>query len=533
MKLPGQQASVLIVGAGPSGLMMAAQLLRNGIQPVIIDNKKGPTDQSKALAVQARSLEIYRQLGVVDTLLNGGKKATGIFLTQEGKRVAKLSLQNIGEPKTLFPFVLMYQQSKNERLLLDYLTQNCCPVYWDTSLISFEQKQDKIEVLLNNENEQTYLTCDWLIGADGAHSIVRKELFIDFKGDTYANEFYLADVTLANLNDDKLHLYLSQPGFAAFFPMPEDNRYRIVGSLNPELLAKKDLTIDDVKSHLNNVAKSNINIAETHWFTTYRLHHRMAENFRSDRVFLIGDAAHIHSPVGGQGMNTGLQDAYNLAWKLAGVINNQLNKSVLSTYADERMPVAKDLLKTTDRAFTFITSHGFFNGIIKKWVLPFAIQRLWGSEKLRRAFFDRISQTGISYNESKINLHLSQGTKIIAGDRLPYLKVYDEKKQTETDLHEWCNKPGFTLIALGKQNEDELFRLAKWITKHYPNTLNFFYLPPTQKNRHIFDAFETGANQQKTLIIRPDMYIGFINDSVDIAKIDNYLSTIMGVVKSV
>lgn len=533
MKLPGEQASVLIVGAGPSGLMMAAQLLRNGIQPVIIDSKKGPTDQSKALAVQARSLEIYRQLGIVDTLLNGGKKAKRILLNQEGKRVAKLSLRSIEEPNTPFPFILMYQQSKNERTLLDYLTQNCCPVYWDTSLISFEQKQGNIVVLLNNGDKQIYLTCDWLIGADGAHSIVRKELMINFKGDTYASEFYLADVTLADLNDSSLHLHLSKTGFAAFFPMPEDGRYRIVGSLSPKLLAKPDLTIDDVKSHLNKVAKTRVNIDETHWFTTYRLHHRMAEHFRFERTFLIGDAAHIHSPVGGQGMNTGLQDAYNLAWKLAGVINGQLSELVLSSYADERMPIAKDLLKTTDRAFTFIVSKGFLNGLIKKWVLPFAVKKLWGSESLKRAFFDRLSQTSIHYHESKINLHLSQGTKVIAGDRLPYLKVYDEKKQIETDLHEWCNKPGFIFIALGKQTEDELFRLAKWITQHYPNILNFFYLPPTNKNRHIFDAFEISANQQKTLIVRPDMYIGFINDSIDIAKIDNYLSTVMAVVKSV
>lgn len=531
MKPPGEHASVLIVGAGPSGLMMAAQLLRNGVQPVIIDSRKGPTDQSKALAVQARSLEIYRQLGIIDPILNGGKKANGVLFNEDGKRVSKLSLKNVGEPQTLFPYIMMYQQSKNERLLLDYLTQNCCPVYWDTSLISFEQKPEGFDVLLKSDEVQMYLKCDWLIGADGAHSVVRKELVIPFKGDTYQHQFYLADVTLSDLDDDLLHLHLSKPGFAAFFPMPEPGRYRIVGSLSPELLAKQDLTINDIKPHLNNVAKARINIAETHWFTTYRLHHRMAESFRAQRAFLIGDAAHIHSPVGGQGMNTGLQDAYNLAWKLAGVINGQCLPAILDSYAAERMPVAKDLLATTDRAFTFIISDGFWNRILKKWLLPVALKKLWGSEKLRAAFFKRVSQIGISYPESVINRHLSQATKIIAGDRLPYLKLYDEKKQVETDLHEWCSKPGFTFIALGKLAEDELFRLAKWITLNYPNTLNFFYLPPTNKNRHIFDAFEMSANQQKTLIIRPDMYIGFTSDSIDMVKIDHYLINVAGVVK--
>src|ERR1700712_2914146 len=152
--------------------MMAAQLLRYGVQPIIIDSKKGPTDQSKALAVQARSLEIYRQLGIIDPILNGGKKANGVLFNEDGKQVAKLSLKNVGEPQTMFPYIMMYQQSKNERLLLDYLTQNCCPVYWDTSLVSFEQKLEGFDVLLKSDEEQMYLKCDWLIGADGAHSNV-------------------------------------------------------------------------------------------------------------------------------------------------------------------------------------------------------------------------------------------------------------------------------------------------------------------------------------------------------------------------
>jgi 2-polyprenyl-6-methoxyphenol hydroxylase-like FAD-dependent oxidoreductase len=531
MSPAGEHTSVLIVGAGPSGLMMAAQLLRNGIQPIIIDSKHGPTDHSKALAVQARSLEIYRQMGILDRILQGGKKAQGVSLNQEGKKVAELSLKNVGSPKTMFPFLLMYQQSKNERLLLDYLTQNCCPVYWDTSLISLQQHEGHVDVLLQNSEGEKRLSCNWLIGADGARSIVRKQLDIPFTGDTYQHEFYLADVTLDHSDDDNVHLFLARSGFAAFFLMPEENRYRIVGSLPPQL-PTEELTIDDIKPHLKSITKTEIPILECHWFTTYRLHHRMAESFRSQRSFLIGDAAHIHSPVGGQGMNTGLQDAYNLAWKLAGVINKQYKPLILDSYATERMPVAKDLLKTTDRAFTLVISDSFWMRILKKWVLPKILKKVWGSERLRQIFFIKVSQTGINYRESKLNLHLSQATKIKAGDRLPYLKVFDEKKQTETDLHEWCSKPGFTLIALGQLSEDELFRLARWITQTYPGNLNFFYLPPTNKNRHIFNEFEITASQQKTLIIRPDMHIGFINDVVDMVKIDNYMSNVVGCVKA-
>jgi 2-polyprenyl-6-methoxyphenol hydroxylase-like FAD-dependent oxidoreductase len=192
-----QHTSVLIVGAGPSGLMMAAQLLRNGVQPIIIDIKPGPTNQSKALAVQARSLEIYRQLGVIDKIINEGKQAGGLSFNMGGEQLAALSLKDMGDAETLFPFILLYQQSKNERLLLDYLTQACCPVYWETSLVSLKQNKDNVEVTLQNGDTTHNLTCNYVIGADGAHSVVRKQSGISFTGDTYQHKFFLADVKLA------------------------------------------------------------------------------------------------------------------------------------------------------------------------------------------------------------------------------------------------------------------------------------------------------------------------------------------------
>lgn len=159
--------------------------------------------------------------------------------------------------------------------------------------------------------------------------------------------------------------------------------------------------------------------------------------------------------------------------------------------------------------------------------MPKMLKYVWSRKNLRELFFRRLSQIDISYRDSQINLHLSNAKKVRAGDRLPYLKVFDEKKQAETDLHEWCSKPGFTLIVLGKLQEIDLFTLAKWITQNYSGGLNFFYLPPSAKNQEIFDAFEVTANKKKALIIRPDMHIGFINDIVDIDIMDNYLSNVI------
>jgi 2-polyprenyl-6-methoxyphenol hydroxylase-like FAD-dependent oxidoreductase len=522
---------VLIVGAGPSGLMMAAQLLRNGVQPVIIDTRQGPTDESKALAVQARSLEIYRQMGVIDRAVENGKQALGVVFNENGKQVAALALDNVGDGQTPFPYILLYQQSKNERLLLDYLTVNCCPVYWETSLTALTQTATQVEVKLQSGDRLTKLTCDWVVGADGAHSVVRKQSQIPFNGETYGHNFYLADVELENaeLNDSKAHLYLAKKGFSAFFPMPEANRYRALGNLPDELSNKEGLKVEDILPGLDKTSGLSIKITETYWFTTYRLHHRMADNFRAQRCFLVGDAAHIHSPVGGQGMNTGLQDAYNLGWKLAGVANGQLNEKILDSYAAERMPVAKRLLSTTDKAFTIIMSDSWFAGLLKRWVMPAVLKLAWGNKTIRAGFFRQVSQIAIGYRDSAINLHVSQSTQIKAGDRLPYLKVFDEKKQEETDLHEWCSKPGFTLIVLGKVAEIDLFALAKWITQNYPGMLNFFYLPKSAKNQPIFDDFEVNGNQGKSLIVRPDMHIGFINDKIDMVLMDNYLRNVVGI----
>lgn len=532
MVITERHTKVLISGAGPSGLMMAAQLLRYGIQPIIIDDKLGPTDQSKALAVQARSLEIYRQMGIINQVIPNGKPTQGLSFNQGGRQMASLSLSNIGEGMTPFPYVFLYQQSKNERVLLENLTQNCCPVYWNTSLISLQQEPGSVTAQIKNEEGEYSLKCDWVIGADGAHSAVRKQSQIPFKGDTYPSFFYLADLKLDTdfLTGDYIRLYLDKDNLAGFFPLPEKDSYRIIGNLPPEFNEREDVVAEDVLPYMVSLTKSTIKIEQNNWFTIYKLHHRMAERFREQRCFLIGDAAHIHSPVGGQGMNTGLQDAYNLAWKLAGVINGQIKESILDSYADERMPVAKRLLNTTDKAFKIVMSKSWFTRIYRKWILPRLLNVAWRSKKLKTFFFRIVSQTGISYRDSSISMHLSKSTKVRAGDRVPYLKVYDEKKETETDLHEWCAKPGFTLMILGRFDEMFLFTIAKWITAKYPGILNFFYLPPSGKNVNVFDAFEADPHRQMAIIVRPDMHIGYMNDVVDLGMLDNYLQNVTGVI---
>jgi 2-polyprenyl-6-methoxyphenol hydroxylase-like FAD-dependent oxidoreductase len=526
MNISGQHHTVLIIGAGPSGLMMAAQLLRYGIQPLIIDSRQGPTSHSKALAVQARSMEIYRQLGIVDKVLAGGKPGKGIAFYDDGQPGAELRLDEVGDVDTLYPYVFMYPQSSNERVLLDYLTLNCCPVYWNTTLTSLSQTAHLATAVVESGGTPQTITADWVIGADGAHSPVRKSLAIPFNGDTYKSLFYLIDGKISEKFDvDLIRVFLSDKGLAGFFPMPDDGYYRIIGNM-PEGMDGEDkqLQLEEILPSLSEIVGHEVKIADCRWLITYKLHHRIADNFRQQSCFLIGDAAHIHSPVGGQGMNTGLQDAYNLAWKLAAVINKKASVQLLDSYAAERMPVAKNLLKTTDRAFNFTMSKSIVSRIFKKYIMSRLLHFMWGKASVRKFFFLTVSQTGITYRDSKLSLHLSQAKNIKAGDRLPCLKVFDEKKLEETDLHQWCAKPGYTLIILGFVIEEELFKIAKWLTQNYNGYVNFFYLPPSAKNQHVFDAFEVGKGQHKSLLVRPDMHIGFMNDAIDLDRMDRYLA---------
>jgi 2-polyprenyl-6-methoxyphenol hydroxylase-like FAD-dependent oxidoreductase len=524
---------VLIVGAGPSGLMMAAQLLRYGVQPVIIDRKKGPTDQSRALAVQARSMEIYRQMGLADRALQEGIQVETVSIRNDREELIKLSLQNLGQNTTPFPFVHLLEQSKNERLLLDFLTQNCCPVYWNTSLSDFLQDENSITAQLESDAKNSTIKVDWLIGADGAHSFVRKKLQIDFKGDTYTNKFYVAEIELNQYFEEKqVTLKMGNTAFTGFFPMKGANRFRVVATLPRQFADREEVEFEEIRSNLIQSLPENVGIEKCHAFSIYKLHHRMAAKFSDKKSFLIGDAAHIHSPVGGQGMNTGLQDAYNLAWKMAGVINQHLLPAILESYAAERMPVAQRLLQTTDRFFNLINSRGVLNRFFRNQVLPKLLHFFWKQEKLRQFSFKTISQTGINYRQSKINLNFSKAANVKAGDRLPFIQIFDEKKKQQTDLHAWCNKPGFTFIALGKLKENDLFNLARWITQYYPQQLNFFYLPFSTKNKAVFDCFELKEDQHKAVIVRPDMYIGYLNDTIHVELIDQYLEQIAGCIKA-
>lgn len=523
--LPGHSA-VVIIGAGPSGLMMAAQLLRFGIQPVIIDSKTTISTESKALAVQARSLEIFRQMGLDDALLKEGNIAKGLVIHQDAEEVLSVDLSNVGEGKSRFPYVYILEQSKTERILVDFLTANTCPIYWNTQLLDVHQTDRLVNLKILRNDLEEIISCNWLVAADGASSKVRKSLHIPFSGGTYEHKFFLADISVDGVSADAVRAYFTENGFTAVFPMKDAN-YRVIGSVPTTLAKNSNVSFDNLKPYLTYNLGFAFQGETCNWFSVYELHHRMADQFRGQWCFLIGDAAHIHSPAGGQGMNTGLQDAYNLAWKLAGVIQKKYAQSVLNTYAEERMPVAKTLLKTTDRLFSVIVNQSWLIRTFRSWFLPF-LNKIFKASTMNKRIFGLISQTGIHYRNSSLSLHHSLSNKIKAGDRLPYIKFFDEKLKEETDLHAWCAHLNFTLIIIGHLNQKELLTVTKWIQLTYPTGLSFFYLPPSPRNQHVFDTFEVTEKGRKALVVRPDMYVGYMNDAVDVELIGGYMEKTLG-----
>ena len=329
---------VLIVGAGPTGLMLANQLVRQGVRTQVIDRHPGPSLQTRALGVQARTLEIYSHLGIVERALEFGKRATGANIWSLGKKAARIPRGDIGRDVSPYPFLLILGQDDNERLLGDALRDKGTTVNWSTELVGLAQETDRVRVTLKQPDGTTReLAAAWVAGCDGAHSAVRDLNGIAFQGAPYEHVFFVADTQLTgDMVPDELNVYLWREGFHLFFPMRGTNHWRIVGIVPQELRGRKDLSFDDMVPSMQREAGSGLSFQQCSWFSTYRIHHRRAERFRDRRCFLLGDAAHIHSPVGAQGMNTGLQDAYNLAWKLALVVSGRAGAALLDSYEDER-----------------------------------------------------------------------------------------------------------------------------------------------------------------------------------------------------
>lgn len=451
---------VLIVGAGPTGLMLANQLGRRGVPTLIIDRHSGPAQQTRAMAVHARTLEIYSKLGIAERALELGQRGNGANMWAEGKRRARIPLGDIGKSISPFPFVLMLGQDDNERIMGDHLRNWGMAVQWNTELTALEQHADHVTATLKLvDGSNRKVTAAYVAGCDGGRSTVREQNNIGFPGAPYEHVFFVADTEATGpMVPEELNVYLWRDGFHLFFPMRGKNRWRVIGILPSDLRGRDDLAFEEVIPAVRQEAGAELSFKSCSWFSTYRIHHRRAERFRERRCFLLGDAAHVHSPMGGQGMNTGLQDAYNLAWKLALVVSGRADATLLDSYEAERLPVAQRLLETTDRAFRFVVSDTWIAGIFRRRLIARIAAFAMTRERARKLAFRTLSQTGIHYRKSPLSQNLTRMPNDApqAGDRFPWLQLRFHANGPVEDLFQKLDDTRFNLIVIGQSAPSEL-----------------------------------------------------------------------------
>lgn len=353
--LPVIDTDVLVVGAGPTGLMAGLVLARRGIPAVVIDSKSGPTHESRAVAVQARTMEIYDQLGISQEVFDGGNPAARMQIGQDAGLLG-FSLESTQAGSTDFPGIQIFEQSRNEELLSSTLDEVGESVRWRCRLVAVLKNgggdDNRFEALADGPEGLFRIQAKWCIGADGAGSTIRQEMGASFEGVTNGATFYVADLRgVSGLPENTLATRFGDASFAVLLPLGPGGHGRIISMVSGESVDQETALA---------AARSDLGIDHTtvDWFSTYRVHHRVASRFRTGPMFLAGDAGHVHSPVGGQGMNTGLQDAHNLANLLADVAQGHLEQGALGRYEGERRPVALKLVKVTDRAFELIARRG-------------------------------------------------------------------------------------------------------------------------------------------------------------------------------
>ncbi|MEA2796564.1 MAG: hypothetical protein QOI87_3944 [Bradyrhizobium sp.] len=416
------RSDVLVIGAGPTGLVLALWLTKLGVKVRIVDKAAEPGTTSRALAVQARTLELYRQLDLAGTVIAGGHKVPAVNLWVRGESAARLSFENVGAGLTPYPFLQIFPQDQHERLLIERLEALGVTVERRTELTGFAQDENRVIARLRGpDGQEEECEANYIAGCDGAHSVVRETIDTGFPGGTYRQIFYVADVEAAGpaLNGE-LHVDLDEADFLGVFPLAGQGRARLIGTVRDERADRADtLTFMDVSDRAINHLK--VGVRKVNWFSTYHVHHRVTEHFRKGRAFLLGDAAHIHSPAGGQGMNTGIGDAINLAWKLAEVLARRAGDNLLDSYEAERIGFARRLVATTDRAFSFVTAEGRLADIVRTRVAPVLFPMALAFAPVRQFMFRTISQITLNYRRGPLSRGMAG--KVHGGDRLPWAPV--------------------------------------------------------------------------------------------------------------
>ena len=491
---------VLIVGAGPTGLLLALWLAKLSVPFRIVDRGTGPGLHSRAIIIQSRPMEHFRELGVSDDLLAAGREVVAVVFRHWGRKRGGIRLAHFGQDISKFPYSVSLPQDQQERIMLRHVEAAGAKVEWETALVGLEQDEDRARAVLRRaDGVEEVVMARYVAGCDGAHSAARELTGIALRGGTYAQRYFVADAAATGeaMQSPHVNACFADPEFYMCLPMNRAGRVRLVGMISDT--TADDLTFESVRPGVQRA--TGLEVTRVDWFTVYKIHHRVADAFQAGRVFLLGDACHLHSPVGGQGMNAGLGDATNLAWKLVAVLRGVAPEALLRTYEPERMAFARVLVKTTDRFFALTVARGWKGRFVRGVLIPYILPVFMRLRVFARAAFRRVGQMLIEYRSSA----LSEGRvgSVYAGDRMPWVRFADG-----SDSFEPTGDLGWQLHVYGEV-PDLLKKIdgRMWTLRVFPWTK---------------EAKAAGLTEGAIYLVRPDGYVGLATE--DARDIEGYLA---------
>ena len=523
-----QQPKVLIIGAGPTGMTAALELSRMGIPLRIVDKMREPATTSRAIGVQARTLELFEQRGLVETMLDKGNRGVGGDIYGEGKRIFRLDFAHNG---SRYPFMLFLSQAETEAVLRSALERQQVTIEREVEFIALSQDEhgDSLHAIVKHSDGSVEdVQPEYLIDSEGAHSISRTTLNLAFEGKTREESYVLGDLYVeGDLADSDFHIFSSEHGFLGMFPMG-NRHFRLIAS-NPLSKPSKDTapSLDEIQKIYDQRSHIPARFYDLLWSSWFHINSRMVEQLRKGRVFFGGDAAHIHSPAGAQGMNTGIQDMINLSWKLAYVLNGKADPKLLDTYNDDRLPVIKDVLTKTEGLTDTIGSENSLFRSVFSYVAPWIV----GKDAVQENSTERMSQLSLNYRKSPLSASSYAPGGLHAGDRIPDMQVQligaggsATRVPTEQSLFQLLNPNRFTLLftqLTDPTNAEAAHEEAQATLSPWKSLLQTCSIMPGTESKAIFDKV-FGADPSITLV-RPDGYAAFIGAETSVDALAQYL----------
>lgn len=524
---------VLIIGAGPTGLMMACELARYGISFRIIDKKPEPTQGSNATWLQTRTLEIFDSLRMIDPFLTAGHKCEAINFYEKGKLLGQLPFNSI---RSTYPFILMLPQSQTEKILTEQLTQYKIKIERSLELIDVEQTKNGVvsSIKLANGKLES-ITTDWLIACDGANSTIRDKCRMKFHGADISEQFMVADAQMSSyLCHNEIHMFFDKGTifpqkhtiFSAF-PWGNDE-YRLSANLyfsHP----RQSFFPHEVKEVVAERTYGNYIVKNVRWISPFWIHSKIIQRLQEGAIFFAGDAAHIHSPAGGQGMNTGIQDAYNLAWKLALVINGKAKATLLESYQSERLPVVKNIVKQTDALTNMALFHKSFSKTLKTFT-----GKISKNSQFMNKTAEQLTQVRIRYEKSPIIHYINKSSRKSPqpGERVPDILVTGAKTLYQYLENTKHNILFFVGGNLSKKQMAAAINTACLLNKYFRNSIKAHIIAPSAINKDIETLLDPNAKLQTffniekfaVYVIRPDNCIAYYSNKCDLKDLQKHCS---------